>query len=295
MHRGRRRGRVGARTGSALAVVAVAAVAGAAAASEALGASNPATSAAVPANAAELSVTKQFFGQTTEPYTGQETDVYRYTLTNADHLSVQILTYGGIIQSINVPDHHGRLADVALGFPTLQDYVTQDSPPVTATGGPYFGEVIGRYANRIAGGRFTLIQPGFGPVTYTVPQNDAASSLNGGLVGFGNHIWSDQAVQGSGYVGVQLTLVSPNGDTAGAAGSPGCPNGCTGYPGTVKTVVTYTLNSKDELGIKYQATDESPNLNTVINPTNDTYFNLAGENAPAGSAYGQYVRINANK
>jgi len=183
---------------------------------------------------------------------------------------------------------------VVLGFPTLQDYVTEDSPPVTANGGPYFGELIGRYANRIAKGTFTLNQPGVGPVTYTVPINNGVNSLHGGLVGFGNHIWADQEVQGPGYVGVQLTLVSPNGDSSGAAGSPGCPNGCTGYPAELKTVVTYTLNNANQLGIHYQATDESSNLNTVVNLTNHSYFNLAGEDAPAGSAYGQYVQINAD-
>jgi len=242
-----------------------------------------------------LSIDKELFGQTIEPFTGKETDVYRYTLSSAHGMSVQILTYGGIVQDINVPDRRGREADVVLGFPTLQDYVSFDSPPVTANGGPYFGELIGRYANRIAKGTFTLNQPGVGPVTYTLPINNGVNSLHGGLVGFGNHIWADQAVQGSGYVGVQLTLISPNGDESGAAGSPGCPNGCTGYPGLLKTVVTYTLNDDNQLGIHYQATYESSNLNTVINLTNHSYFNLAGEDAPAGSAYRQFVQINAEK
>jgi aldose 1-epimerase len=242
-----------------------------------------------------LSVSKQLFGQTVEPYTGKETNVYRYTLTNDRGMSVQILTYGGIVQTINVPDRRGRGADVVLGFPTLQDYVSEDSPPVTANGGPYFGELIGRYGNRIAKGTFTLNQPGVGPVTYTLPINNGVNSLHGGLVGFGNHVWADQQVQGPGFVGVQLTLVSPNGDESGPAGSPGCPNGCTGYPAELKTVVTYTLNNQNQLGIHYQATDESSNLNTVLNLTNHSYFNLAGEDAPAGSAYGQYVQINADK
>ena len=79
-------------------------------------------------------------------------------------MSVQVLTFGGIIQDINVPDRYGHVTDVTLGFKTLQDYVTEDSPPVTANGGPYFGETIGRYGNRIAKGTFTLNQPGVGPV-----------------------------------------------------------------------------------------------------------------------------------
>jgi aldose 1-epimerase len=241
-----------------------------------------------------LSVTKQFFGDAVEPYTGKETAVYRYTLSNARGMSVDILTYGGIVQEINVPDRFGHVSDVVLGFSTLQDYVTEDSPPVTANGGPYFGELIGRYGNRIAKGTFTLDQPGVGPVTYTVPVNNGVNSLHGGLVGFGNHIWADQAVQGRGFVGVQLTLVSPNGDQAGAAGSPGCPNGCTGYPAILKVVVTYTLNNANQIGIHYVATNESSNLNTVLNLTNHSYFNLAGENSAAGSAYSQFVQINAD-
>ncbi len=242
-----------------------------------------------------LSVSRQFFGQTVEPYTGKETNVYRYTLRNANGMSVQILTFGGIIQDINVPDKYGHVTDVTLGFKTLQDYVTEDSPPVTANGGPYFGETIGRYGNRIAKGTFTLDQPGVGPVTYTVPINNGVNSLHGGLVGFGDHIWASQPVFGRGTVGVQLTLISPNGDQSYPAGSPGCPNGCTGYPATIKVVVTFTLNNANQLTIHYKTTDLSPNLNTVINLTNHSYFNLQGEASPAGSAYGQLLQINANK
>jgi aldose 1-epimerase len=228
-----------------------------------------------------LSISKQYFGSTVEPYTGKETAVYRYTLSNAEGMSVKILTFGGILQQINVPGSNGHEADVILGFKTLQDYVTEDSPPVTANGGPYFGELIGRYGNRIANGTFTLDQPGVGPVTYHVPINNNGNSLHGGLVGFGNHIWSAKEVFGHGSVGLQLTLVSPNGDQ--------------GYPATLKDVTTYTLNNADQLGIHYNLTNESSNLNTVTNVTNHAYFNLAGEASPAGSAYGQLLQINANK
>jgi aldose 1-epimerase len=242
-----------------------------------------------------LSLSRQFFGQTVEPYTGKETNVYRYTLRNANGMKVQILTYGGIVQDIWVPGRNGQQADVILGFKTLQDYVTFASPPVTANGGPYFGELIGRYGNRIAKGTFTLNQPGVGPVTYTLPVNNGVNSLHGGLIGFGNHIWADRPVFGNGSVGVQLTLISPNGDQSYPAGSPGCPNGCTGYPATIKVVVTYTLNNANQLEIHYKTTDLSSNLNTVINLTNHSYFNLAGESSFPGSAYGQLITINANK
>ena len=153
-------------------------------------------------------------------------------------------------------DHPGHLgagqerpsADVVLGFKTLADYVKFNSPPVAPTTGVYFGETVGRYANRIAKGTFTLNQPGQGPVKYTLPVNNGPNALHGGIVGFGNHIWADQPVFRPGAVGVQLTLISPNGDESGAAGSPGCPNGCTGYPAAIKVVVTFTLNNANQLG-----------------------------------------------
>jgi aldose 1-epimerase len=234
-------------------------------------------------------VSKQFFGKTVEPYTGKNTAVYRYTLTNCRGMQVKILTFGAITQSITVPSRHGAKADVVLGFKTLADYVKFDSPPVTANGGPYFGETVGRYANRIAKGTFKL-----NGQTYTLPINNGVNSLHGGLVGFGSHIWASQAVHGNGSAGVQLTLVSPNGDSSGAAGSPGCPNGCTGYPAQLTVQVTYTLNNQGQLGIHYNAHNDSSTLSTVLNLTNHSYFNLAGEASPAGSAYRQFVQINAN-
>ena len=235
-------------------------------------------------------VSKQFFGKTIEPYTGKNTAVYRYTLTNCRGMQVRILTYGAITQSIEVPSARGHEADVTLGFKTLKDYVTFDSPPVTANGGPYFGETVGRYANRIAKGTFKL-----NGKTYTLPINNGVNSLHGGLVGFGNHIWASHAVHGPGTAGVQLTLVSPNGDASGAPGSPGCPSGCTGYPAQLTVVVTYTLNNQGQLGIHYKATNNDPKLSTVLNLTNHSYFNLAGEASAAGSAYRQYVQMNANR
>lgn len=262
-----------------LAAIVAVAVGGSIAATQASAA--PVTHTARAGGGGGLSISKQYFGSTVEPYTGKETAVYRYTLSNAKGMSVKILTYGGDVQEINVPDRYGHVSDVVLGFKTLQDYVTYDSPPVTANGGPYFGELPGRYANRIAKGTFTLDQPGVGPVTYHLPINNNGNTLHGGLVGFGNHIWSAKEVFGHGSVGVQLTLVSPNGDQ--------------GFPATLKDVTTYTLNNSDQLGIHYAATDESPNLNTVVNLTNHSYFNLAGESSPAGSAYSQKVLINANK
>jgi len=236
------------------------------------------------------SVSKQFFGKTIEPYTGKNTAVYRYTLTNCRGMRVRVLSYGAITQSIDVPSARGREADVTLGFKTLKDYVTFASPPVIANGGPYFGETVGRYANRIAKGTFQL-----NGKTYTLPINNGVNALHGGLVGFGNHIWASHAVHGPGTAGVQLTLVSPNGDSSGASGSPGCPSGCTGYPAQLTVVVTYTLNNAGQLGIHYKATNNDPKLSTVLNLTNHSYFNLAGEASPVGSAYHQFVQMNASR
>ena len=263
----------------------------AAAAALAVAASAPATAQPQAAPCCALSITKAYFGSTTEPYTGKMTPTYQYTMTNAAGMKVQLLSYGAITQAVDVPGKHGQSADVVLGFATLQDYVNYVSPPVTANGGPYFGETVGRYANRIAKGTFQL-----NGKTYTLPVNNGVNSLHGGLVGFGNHIWSQVGglIQTKNEVGVTLQLVSPNGDSSGAAGSPGCPSGCTGYPGELTVDVTYTLNNQGQYGIRYKAFNDDPKLSTVLNLTNHSYFNLAGENSTAGSAYGQYVQINAD-
>jgi aldose 1-epimerase len=252
-----------------------------------------------------LSITKTYFGSTTEPYTGKETPTYRYTLTNANGMSVDLLSYGGITQAINVPGADGTTADVVLGFQTLNDYVNQDSPPVIANGGPYFGETVGRYANRIAKGTFRLSQPDGQVHTYTLPINNNGNTLHGGVVGFGQHVWSQAAlIQTSDEVGVTLQLVSPNGDDGYPAGSTaeGCPNGCTGFPAQVTVDVTYTLNNQNQYFLHYQVHNDSydgpnnpNNLNTVVNMTNHSYFNLAGATSPAGSAYGQKVQINSDE
>src|SRR4051812_38634446 len=142
--------------------------------------------------------------------------VDRYTLTNGHGMRVQILTFGGIIQTIEVPDRHGRTGNVVLGFKDLQGYV--DHP------GPYFGALIGRYGNRIARGRFVLDGQ-----TFHVPVNNPPNSLHGGAVGFDKHLWVAPPPPAPGDGGVSLTLrhVSPDGDQ--------------GYPGTLKITVTYTL------------------------------------------------------
>jgi aldose 1-epimerase len=235
-------------------------------------------------------ISKQFFGSTTDPSTGKSAPTYRYTLTNGAGMTVQLLSYGAITQAIDVPGRGGKAADVVLGFKTLADYVKNASPPVTANGGPYFGETVGRYANRIAKGTFKL-----NGQTYTLPINNGANALHGGLVGFGNHLWSQVGglVTTRNAVSVTLRYVSPNGDASGAAGSPGGPNGCTGYPAKLTVDVTFTLSASGQYTLRYKAHNDDAKLSTVVNLTNHSYFNLAGEGSAAGSAYSQYVQINS--
>jgi aldose 1-epimerase len=224
-------------------------------------------------------ITKQPFGKAMDIYYHKFLKVYRYTLADCQGMSVSILSYGGIIQQINVPGRDGQSADVVLGFDTLKDYVKYDSPPVTVNGGPYFGETIGRYGNRIAKGTFHL-----NGHKYTLPINNGVNDLHGGLVGFGNHVWAATEVHSAGVVGVRMKLVSPNGDDGANVGCT-----CTGFPGQLTVYVTFTLNDANQLMIHYTATT---NADTVINLTNHSYFNLAGESS--GSVYGQKVYINAD-
>ena len=246
------------------------------------------------------SVSRQFFGKTVEPYTGRLTPVFRYTLTNCTGTTVNILTYGGIVQSIQTPSRHGQESDVVLGFATLKDYVQFDSPPVTANGGPYFGETIGRYGNRIAKGTFKL-----NGKTYTLPVNNGPNTLHGGFVGWGNRVWQNPVTaSGQGRVSLTMSLVAPNGDEGSGllkgtkVYEPNCsipanpPSTCTGFPAKVTTSITYSLDNGNRLWIHYTAHNDAKKLSTAINLTNHTYFNLAGE--ASGPAYAQKVLINAN-
>jgi aldose 1-epimerase len=218
-------------------------------------------------------------------------------------MQVRIITYGATVQSIRVPDRHGHIKNVALGFRTLADYVNLDSPPPTSPnfGGPYFGETIGRYANRIGGASFRL-----NGTTYTLPVNNGPNTLHGGFVGWGNRIWQHPTVVAAhGRISLTMTLVAPNGDE-GSGRLPGThnfepncsipsapPSRCTGFPAQVTTHITYALDNANRLWIRYRAHNDDAHLATVINLTNHTYFNLAGE--ASGPAYAQRVLINANR
>ncbi|HET7245126.1 MAG TPA: aldose epimerase family protein [Streptosporangiaceae bacterium] len=248
------------------------------------------------------SITKQRFGTANSgPYGGNQT-VFRYTMTNRDCMQVRVMTYGATVQSITVPDRHGHLTDVALGFKTLADYVNLASPPPTSPnfGGPYFGETIGRYANRIGGASFKL-----NGKTYTLPVNNGPNTLHGGFVGWGNRVWQNPTTaSGHGSVSLTMTLVAPNGDEGSGLlpgtknYEPNCsipanpPSTCTGFPAKVTTSITYTLDQDNRLWIHSRAHNDATNASTVINLCNHSYFNLAGE--ASGPAYAQAVRINAD-
>ena len=203
----------------------------------------------------------------------EKTGVKLYTLTNCNRMVVKIFNYGGIIQSISFPDRHGRPANVTLGFPTLADYEAYNpaAHAGNSTGaGAYFGALIGRYANRIARGKFTL-----NSARCQVPVNNGVNALHGGTVGFDHEIWTPATSSGPGTVSLRLTYVSVDGEM--------------GFPGTLTTVATYTLDNENRLTLTLHATTTA---DTVVNLTNHTYWNLAGEFS--GSVYDQTLHINAD-
>ena len=185
-------------------------------------------------------IKKQAFG------TVPEGRVDLYTMTNSRGMEVRAMNYGGIIVSLRVPEKKGVLADVVLGFDTLDAYLNNK---------PYFGAIIGRYANRIANGKFTLNGAG-----YRLARNNGMNSLHGGLKGFDKVLWRGEQFENNQGIGVVFTYTSKNGEE--------------GYPGNLKAKVTYTLTDQSELQIEYQATTDEA---TPVNLTNHSYFNLVSE------------------
>jgi aldose 1-epimerase len=202
------------------------------------------------------SVTAKPFGKTTD---GKK--IQLYTLTNQSGMQVSIATYGGTVIRLLVPDRAGRLADVALGFSTIEPYFTQTA---------YFGAIIGRYANRIAKGRFSLDGK-----TYQLAKNNGPNTLHGGLKGFDKQLWKAEVLSEN-PPAVRFSRLSPDGEEH--------------FPGNLQVSVIYTLTNRDELRIQYAAqTDKT----TVLNLTNHTYFNLAG--AGSGTILNHQIRIHASR
>ncbi len=186
--------------------------------------------------------------------------VLRATLT-AGGVSVSIISYGGIITRIEAPDRQGRTDNVVLGFADLAAYEAHN-------GNHHFGALIGRFANRIARGRFTLDGHG-----HQLPVNDAPNSLHGGPAGFGRRVWT---LTPQGDDAVVLSLDSADGEA--------------GYPGALRVEVTYRLDEDGTLSLDYRAVTDRP---TILNLTNHSYFNLAGNGS--GSVARQVVRIEADR
>jgi aldose 1-epimerase len=200
-----------------------------------------------------------------------------YTLSNSHGMVVRILNYGGTIQSVDFPDASGKVADLTLGYPSLRDYVEYNAQPNMHNlngRGTYFGALIGQFANRIAKGRFTL-----DGVTYDVPVNNGPNSLHGGFVGFDQQVWTPTVLpDGPSASSVSLKLEYKSLD------------GSQGFPGNLYTIATYTLNEQNQLVLRFHATTD---MATVLNLSNHTYWNLAGE--ASGPVYGQTLYINADR
>ncbi|MFE1990861.1 aldose epimerase family protein [Streptomyces parvulus] len=183
---------------------------------------------------------KELFGRLTD-----STKVYRWSLVNGG-TRMKVLSYGGVVQSLEIPDRRGRYANVSAGFSALDDYVASS---------PYFGALIGRYGNRIGRGRFTLDGK-----AYQLSVNDGEQSLHGGAQGFDKRVWDVEPFTAGSDVGLVLYYTSVDGEM--------------GYPGTLRAKVTYTLTRRGEWRVDYEATTDKA---TVVNLTSHVYWNLAGE------------------
>lgn len=169
-----------------------------------------------------------------------------YTLANDAGIKANVMNYGAILFSLELPDREGRMEDVMLGYATLDEYVGSSK---------YFGATIGRYGNRIAKGKFTLDGR-----EYILAVNNGENHLHGGLKGFNKVVWDSEAVRSERGTGVQLTYTSPDGEE--------------GYPGNLRTTVVYWLTDDSELKIEYTAQTDKP---TPVNLTHHSFWNLSGD------------------
>ena len=186
-------------------------------------------------------------------------EVPAVTLANAHGISARVIAYGAALQSVLLPDRAGQIADVVLGYATLKGYLAKPQ---------YFGATVGRFANRIACGRFLIDGR-----EYRISINDGKNALHGGTTGFDKALWTVVDVRSGPTASVTMRHVSPDGDQ--------------GYPGTLTVEATYSLDNEDRLRIEYRARTDRP---TIVNITNHSYWNLAGEGSAAG-AMGHLVTI----
>ena len=200
---------------------------------------------------------KSAFGKTKD---GQPVGIY--TLTNSGGMEIAITNYGGVVVSIKAPDRNGKFADVVLGFDTFDAYLNNT---------PFFGALVGRYGNRIARARFTLDGH-----EYHLAANDNGNTLHGGLKGFDKRLWQAKDVSTKDVPALELTYLSKDGEE--------------GFPGNLSVTVTYSLTPKNELKIDYAA---STDKDTVLNLTNHSYFNLAGQGE--GNILSHLMMINADR
>ncbi|MBN2019886.1 MAG: galactose mutarotase [Sedimentisphaerales bacterium] len=210
----------------------------------------------------KMSVKVEPFGKTPD---GREVEIV--TLTNGKGLTAKITNYGGTIVSFEAPDRNGKPADIVLGFDSVEPYTKPSSF------NPFFGAIIGRYGNRISGGKFTLDGK-----EYKLPINDAGcNTLHGGVDGFHKKVWKiEEAKADDNKAMLKLSYLSKDGEE--------------GFPGNLKCIMTYTLTADNKLEMKYEATTDKP---TVVNLTNHSYWNLAGHDS--GEMLGQLLMINADK
>ncbi len=209
------------------------------------------------AKKAEPSVTESPFGTLDDG--GKVT---LYTLTNASGAEVKIINFGAIVVSLKVPDRQGKLRDVVLGYDDLAGYVKDKD---------FFGATVGRYANRIAGGKFTLDGK-----SYQLDVNNGVNHLHGGAHGIYKKLWKAEPIKGKTGPGVKLTYVSKDGEE--------------GYPGTLTLTVTYTLTPENGLRIDYLGTTDKA---TILNPSHHSYFNLSGD--PTHTILDEELTIDADK
>jgi aldose 1-epimerase len=204
----------------------------------------------------KMSIEKSAFGKTKD---GKAVEMY--TCTNSNGLALKIITYGAIVVSLETPDRNGKMANINLGFDSIEPYLERH---------PYFGSTVGRYCNRIAQGKFSLDGK-----SYKLATNNDPNHLHGGEYGFDRRLWSAKPVKTDGGVGVQFNYVSEDGEE--------------GYPGELSAQVTYTLTDKNELAMEFQATT---NKATPVNLTNHNYWNLGG--AGSGKIYDHELTLTSD-